>query len=78
MAKWQLRLAEIYQDFSVDRQEHRWPLIDEDALPHSIKAWDEFNPITDFLGANAQCREFFEAADVRLALTKWRDRGEGP
>jgi hypothetical protein len=76
MAKWQLRLAEIYQDFSVDREEHRWPRIDEDDPPRSINVWDEFNPITDFLGANSQCREFFEAADVRVALTKWRDRGE--
>lgn len=76
MAKWQLRLAEIYQDFSVDREQHRWPVLNEDALPQSINVWDEFNPITDFLGANAQCREFFEAGDVRLALTKWRARGE--
>jgi hypothetical protein len=78
MGKWQLRLDEIYRDFSVDRQEHRWPAIDEDDLPRSISVWDDFNPITDFLGANAQCREFFEAADVRLALTKWRARGDVP
>jgi hypothetical protein len=78
MAKWQLRLEEIYRDFSVDRQQRRWPAIDEDHLPSSINVWDDFNPITDFLGANPQCREFFEAADVRIALTKWRYRGEVP
>jgi hypothetical protein len=78
MAKWQLRLSEIYQDFSVDRQEARWPVIDEGDLPRSIKLWEDFNPITDFLGANNQCREFFEATDVRLALTNWQARGQTP
>jgi hypothetical protein len=74
MAKWQLRLAEIYQDFSVDRQESRWPILDEDDLPRSIRPWEDFNPISDFLGANAQCREFFESSDVRVALMRWRSQ----
>jgi len=76
MAKWQLRLAEIYQDFSVDRQEDRWPVLDEDNLPRSIKPWADFNPISDFLGGNAQCREFFESPDVRVALMNWRSRDQ--
>jgi len=76
MAKWQLRLEEIYQDFPVDRDEESWPALDEDHLPGGIHPWDDFNPITDFLGDNSECREFFEAKDVRMALTKWRARGK--
>lgn len=76
MAKWQLRLEEIYQDFSVDREEERWPTLDEDHLPSAITIWDDFNPITDFLGDNSECQEFFEAADTRMALTKWRARSD--
>ncbi len=78
MAKWQLRLEEIYQDFPVDREEDRWPKLDEDDLPTGLKAWAEFNPITDFFGAHNECQEFFEAEDVRMALTRWRGRGERP
>lgn len=76
MAKWQLRLEEIYQDFPVDRQKECWPVLDEDHLPGGLQAWDAFNPITDFLGNNPECQEFFEAQDVRMALTKWRGRGD--
>jgi hypothetical protein len=76
MAKWQLRLEEIYQDFPVDREEDRWPTLDEDHLPGGLNVWEAFNPITDFLGDNGECQEFFEATDVRMALRKWRDRGD--
>jgi hypothetical protein len=76
MAKWQLLLDEIYQDFPVDRDEQRWPAIDEANLPTSMRPWDAFNPITDFLGENTECKEFFAAQDVRTALTKWHDRGD--
>lgn len=78
MAKWQLRLDEIYRDFPVDRDEDNWPQLDEDQLPTGLKTWAEFNPITGFLGAHTECQEFFEAEDVRMALTKWRCRGEQP
>lgn len=76
MAKWQLCLEEMYQDFPVDREEERWPVIDPDHLPTNIQIWEEFNPITDFLGQNAECKEFFEAADVNLAFRNWRERGD--
>jgi hypothetical protein len=76
LAKWQLRLEEIYQDFPVDRHEERWPDLDEDNLPSGLQVWDDFNPITDFLGDNPECREFFASQDVRMALTKWRARGD--
>jgi hypothetical protein len=78
IGKWQPRLEEIYQDFSVNRDEDKWPLIDEDNLPGGLNVWADFNPITDFLGAHNECREFFGSADVRMALTKWRDRKELP
>jgi hypothetical protein len=78
MAKWQLRLEEIYRDFPVDREEDSWPRLDEDDLPTSLKTWAQFNPIAGFLGAHNECQEFFEAEDVRMALTKWRRRGEQP
>lgn len=73
MAKWQLRLEEIYQDFPVDREEDMWPPLDEDNLPGGLNTWAEFNPITGFLGAHSECQEFFAAQDVRMALTRWRD-----
>ncbi|WP_071286256.1 hypothetical protein [Mycolicibacterium llatzerense] len=75
LAQWQLSLDAMYQDFSVDRDENLWPIIDPDHLPQSLKIWDDFNPITDFLGDNRECQEFFEADDVRMALIKWRARG---
>lgn len=78
LAKWQVYLGEIYQDFAVDRQVGRWPPLDLDRPPKALGIWEEFNPITDFLGANSECEEFFEADDVRLALTQWRVRGEKP
>ena len=76
MAKWQLYLEEVYQDFPVDREEDRWPVLDADHLPTSIHVWESFNPITDFLGENPECKEFFEAADVNVAFCKWRARGD--
>ena len=76
MARWQVYLDEIYRDFAVDRQIDRWPDIDTDHPPKALSLWDEFNPITDFLGTNSECEEFFEADDVRLALRRWRARGE--
>lgn len=76
LAQWQILLDAIYRDFSVDRDEHLWPVIDPDHLPRNLSIWDEFNPITDFLGDNRECQEFFEADDVRMALIKWRARGE--
>jgi hypothetical protein len=76
MAKWQMFLEEMYQDFPVDREEDRWPVIDPDHLPTSIQVWEAFNPITDFLGQNNECKEFFEAADVNVAFRKWRERGD--
>jgi hypothetical protein len=78
MAKWQLRLEEIYQDFAVNRDEEKWPPLDEDQLPGGLNVWADFNPITNFLGAHSECREFFGSDDVRMALTKWRVRGELP
>ena len=78
MARWQVYLDEIYQDFAVDRQLHRWPKIDLDRPPRALSIWEDFNPITGFLGKNSECEEFFEAEDVRLALTQWRARGEQP
>ena len=78
MAQWQLLLEEIYQDFPVDRKEHLWPALDPDALPRNLNAWSQFNPITEFLGDHSECKEFFKAADVRMALTKWRTRGQVP
>jgi hypothetical protein len=78
LAQWQMSLDAIYQDFSVSRDEHLWPILDPERLPRSLSIWDEFNPITDFLGENRECQEFFEADDVRMALIKWRARGEVP
>lgn len=78
MAKWQVYLDEIYQDFAVDRQIHRWPELDLDRPPKALSIWDDFNPIIDFLGSNSECEEFFEAEDVRFALAQWRSRGEKP
>jgi hypothetical protein len=75
MARWQLLLDEVYQDFPVDRDEDRWPVLDEDDLPTSMRPWDAYNPITDFLGENTECKEFFAASDVRMALSKWHRRG---
>lgn len=78
MAKWQLRLDEIYQDFSVDRKLEAWPKFDEDDLPRDLGIWSEFNPIMGFLGMHSECQEFFESVDVRMALSNWRSRGEKP
>ncbi|WP_431235944.1 hypothetical protein ACQ856_28740 (plasmid) [Mycolicibacterium psychrotolerans] len=78
MAKWQLRLEEIYQDFAVNRDQEKWPTLDEDDLPRGLNVWAEFNPITNFLAQHSECREFFGSEDVRIALTKWRLRGERP
>ena len=78
MAKWQLRLEEIYQDFPVNRCKDEWPRFDEDHLPKALSAWAEFNPITGFLGDNAECKAFFGSQDVRMALTRWRGRGDRP
>lgn len=76
MAKWQVYLDEVYQDFAVDRQSDRWPELDPDRPPKALSIWDDFNPIIDFLGANSECREFFAAEDVRMALTRWRSQSK--
>lgn len=78
MAKWQVYLDEVYQDFAVDRQIERWPVLDPDNPPRALSPWDDFNPIINVLGANSECTEFFEADDVRMALRQWRARGEQP
>jgi hypothetical protein len=78
MAMWQLHLEDVYKGFPDMREKERWPRFDSDDLPRALNAWPDFNPITDFLGAHAECREFVAAEDVRLALTKWRRRGETP
>lgn len=78
MATWQLLLEEIYEEFPVDRQAGLWPELDRVDLPRSLKPWAEFNPITGFLGQQPECREFFAAVDVRVALMNWRARGERP
>lgn len=78
MARWQLRLDEVYRDFPVSREEERWPVFDEDDLPGALRPWTAFNPITQFLGGDGRCRDFFEREDVRMALTRWHLRGEKP
>ena len=78
MARWQLRLDEVYRDFPVSREESRWPPIDEDRLPIALSTWAEFNPITGFLGADGRCRDFFAVEDVRMALMRWHARGQTP
>ncbi len=78
MAKWQVYLDEVYQDFAVDRQIERWPALDPDKPPRALSPWDDFNPIINFLGTNNECKEFFEAEDVHIALRQWRIRGQKP
>ena len=78
MASWQLHLEDVYKGFPDMRRKERWPRFDSDNLPRALNVWPEFNPIIDFLGAHLECRGFFAAEDVRLALTKWRGRGETP
>lgn len=72
MAQWQLELEDIYKGFPDMREKDRWPKLDPERLPTALNAWPDFNPITDFLGSHSECREFFAAEDVRVALVKWR------
>ncbi|WNG81138.1 hypothetical protein C6A86_023555 [Mycobacterium sp. ITM-2016-00316] len=76
MAAWQIYLEEVHQGFPDVRQKNRWPQFDVDHLPRALKAWDSFNPFTDFLAVHRECREFFGSEDVRFALTRWRDGGQ--
>ncbi|WP_431240993.1 hypothetical protein ACQ86B_29150 (plasmid) [Mycolicibacterium aichiense] len=78
MAMWQILLDEIYSEFPVDRREELWPVLDRNNLPKNLTPWAEFNPITGFLAKNDECREFFGSADVRVALSNWRARGDRP
>ncbi|OBG82646.1 hypothetical protein A5699_05705 [Mycobacterium sp. E802] len=78
MATWQIHLDEIYEGFPDMRQKTRWQQFDPDRLPGALSAWGEFNPFTDFLADHTETREFFAAEDVRIALMKWRGRGQRP
>lgn len=78
MATWQTYLDEVYQDFPDMRQKDRWQQFDLDQLPGALSAWGSFNPFTDFLGEHTETREFFAAEDVRIALERWRRRGQQP
>ncbi|WP_059015923.1 hypothetical protein [Mycobacterium sp. M26] len=78
MATWQIHLEEVYQDFPDTRERQRWQHFDLDRLPRALSAWEDFNPFIDFLAAHSETREFFVAEDVRMALVKWRSRGEKP
>lgn len=76
MAMWQLLLDEIYSEFPVERREALWPQLHRADLPRSLAPWTKFNPITGFFGKSDECREFFGSADVRVALSNWRIRGD--
>lgn len=78
MATWQIHLDEVYQDFPDMRQKARWQQFDPDRLPGALSAWGDFNPFTDFLADHTETREFFAAEDVRVALMRWRARGQQP
>jgi hypothetical protein len=74
LAHWQRHLQQIFDQFPEITRKVPWPTIDPAA--RNLAAWNDFNPFSDFLGAQPECREFLEARDVRVALQRWRHRGE--
>lgn len=74
LTHWQYQLQQIYDQFPELTRKIPWPKID--AAAKNLAAWNEFNPFADFLGAQPECVEFLHADDVRVALKRWRDRGE--
>lgn len=76
MTWWQWSLEDIYRPFRVNRREQLWPVFDEEQK--ALRAWQNFNPFTDFLGHNNECEEFFTAPDVRLAVREWLRQNPPP
>jgi hypothetical protein len=70
MTAWQWCLDDMYRQFPVNRQAELWPVFTEEQK--GLRAWSDFNPFTDFLGRNNECKEFFAAPDVRVAMQRWR------